>query len=101
MRCVPPSDPRFIGSAMCYPYYIQWTGAHGSYRKALRFEPTWPMLYIWGRKKPFQFHSAQWVQALRQRPGCQALEFDTGHWVMKNKPREFNDAVAAWLGLPP
>ena len=86
---------------MCYPYYIQWTGAHGSYRKALRFEPTWPMLYIWGRKKPFQFHSAQWVQALRQRPGCQALEFDTGHWVMKNKPREFNDAVAAWLGLPP
>jgi pimeloyl-ACP methyl ester carboxylesterase len=96
-----PSDPRFIGSAMCYPYYIQWAGAHGSYRHALRFDPQCPMLYIWGRKKPFEFHSASWVEALAAKPGSRALEFNTGHWVMKSKPREFNDAVAAWLGLPP
>ena len=94
------SDPQFIGSAMNYPYYIQWTGAHGSYRHALRFDPHCPMLYIWGRKKPFQFHSTEWVQAMRQRPGSQALEFNTGHWVMTAKPREFNDAVAVWLAAP-
>ncbi len=91
------SDARFIGSAMNYPYYIQWTGAFGSYRHALRFDPQGPMLYIWGRKKPFQFHSTEWVQTLRQRPGSQALEFDTGHWVMTARPREFNEALAAWL----
>lgn len=95
LRC--PSDPQFIGSNMCYPYYIRWTGTHGSYRQAVPFEPAWPMLYIYGRKKPFQFHSATWVEALRERPSSNALEFNTGHWVMKGKPQEFNQAVAAWL----
>jgi pimeloyl-ACP methyl ester carboxylesterase len=95
LRC--PSDPQFIGSNMCYPYYIQWTGAHGSYRHAMAFAPSWPMLYLYGRKKPFHFHSASWAEALRARPGSQALEFNTGHWVMTSKPQEFNQAVAAWL----
>ena len=95
LRC--PSDARFIGSNMCYPYYIRWTGTHGSYRHTLPFAPAWPMLYLYGGRKPFQFHSAAWVEALRSRPGCQALEFNTGHWVMKADPREFNRAVDAWL----
>jgi pimeloyl-ACP methyl ester carboxylesterase len=95
LRC--RSDARFIGSQMNYPYLIAWTGAHGSYRRALRFDPRCPMLYLWGRKKPFQFHSVQWVEALRARPGCRALEFDTGHWLMTAQPRAFNEAVAAWL----
>ncbi len=95
LRC--RSDPGLIGWHMNYPYYIQWSGAHGSYRRALRFEPSCPMLYLWGRKKPFQFHSARWVEALRAKPGCQALEFDTGHWLMTAKPQAFNEAVAAWL----
>jgi cis-3-alkyl-4-acyloxetan-2-one decarboxylase len=91
------SDPTFIGAAMNYPYDIAWTGAHGGYRHAVPFVPCWPMLYLYGRRKPFQFQSAAWLEALRARPGSQALEFDTGHWVMKNKPQEFNHAVAAWL----
>lgn len=97
MRC--PSDPRFIGSNMCYPYYIRWFGAHGSYRRAVPLELSWPMLYIYGRKKPFQFHSGEWVEALRLRPGSNALEFDTGHWVMKARPAAFNQAVAGWLSV--
>jgi len=96
MRC--PSDPQFIGSNMCYPYYIRWFGTYGSYRKAVPFEPIWPMLYIYGRRKPFQFHSTRWVEALRARFHSDAIEFDTGHWVMKAKPQEFNQAVDAWLG---
>ena len=95
LRC--RSDPGLIGWHMNYPYFIQWSGAHGSYRRALRFEPSCPMLYLWGRKKPFQFHSARWVEALRAKPGCQALEFDTGHWLMTARPQAFNEAVAAWL----
>ncbi len=96
LRC--PSEPSFITSGMCYPYFIQWTRAYGSYRGALHFDPPCPMLYLWGRKKPFQFHSQQWVAALRSRPGCDALEFSAGHWVMKNKPLEFNEVLGAWLG---
>jgi pimeloyl-ACP methyl ester carboxylesterase len=95
LRC--RSDPARIGSHMNYHYFIQWTGAHGSYRGKLRFEPACPMLYLWGRKKPFQFHSARWVEQLRARPGCRAIEFDTGHWLMTARPQAFNEAVAAWL----
>ncbi len=94
-RC--PSDPQYIGAQMCYPYYIRWFGAHGSYRKALPFRPTWPMLYFYGRRKLFQFQSQEWVDGLNARAGCRALKFDTGHWVMRERPEEFNRAVAQWL----
>ena len=97
-RC--PSDAQLIGAHMCYPYYIRWFGAHGSYRHVVPFKPGCPMLYIYGRKKPFQFHSPEWIAALRARPGSDALEFSTGHWVMSARPAEFNLAVAAWLGVP-
>jgi len=95
LRC--PSDAQFISAKMGYPYYIQWTGAYGGYPRRRVLEPACPMLYLHGRRKPFQFQSAPWLEALRKRPGNQALEFDTGHWVMKSRPREFNEAVAAWL----
>ena len=94
------SDPRLISAGMCYPYDIAWTGSHGGYRHAVPFVPSWPMLFLYGRRKPFQFQSNQWVEALRTKPGSRALEFDTGHWVMKGKPREFNATVEAWLAEP-
>jgi pimeloyl-ACP methyl ester carboxylesterase len=95
-RC--PSDAQYIGSSMCYPYWIQWFGGKGSYRHAQRFEARWPMLFIYGRRKLFQFQSGEWVEYLRARPGSQALEFDTGHWVMSARPQAFNEAIGAWLG---
>ena len=96
MRC--PSDPQHINAGMCYPYFIQWTGAHGGYRRGLPFKPACPMLFIYGRRKPFQFHSQAWVDALNAKPGSRALKFDTGHWVMTARPAQFNQVVADWLG---
>jgi pimeloyl-ACP methyl ester carboxylesterase len=92
LRC--PSDRTFIGAQMGYPYYLQWTGA---LRHANVFRPTRPMLFIYGKRKPFMFHSSAWADSVAGRPGSQVLEFDTGHWVMIQKPDEFNDAVTAWL----
>jgi pimeloyl-ACP methyl ester carboxylesterase len=91
------ADPQRINAGMCYPYDIAWTGSHGGYRHALPLNPRVPMLYLYGRRKPFQFQSNQWLHALRAMPGSQAIEFDTGHWLMKSKPREFNAALEAWL----
>jgi pimeloyl-ACP methyl ester carboxylesterase len=92
LRC--PSDPNFIGAQMGYPYYLQWSGA---LRQAKVFRPTCPMLFIYGKRKPFMFHSQPWAESVAASPGSQVLEFDTGHWVMTKKPVEFNDAVTAWL----
>ena len=34
---------------------------------------------------------------LKQKPGSEVVEFDTGHWVMSNDPLRFNQVVADWL----
>ncbi len=95
LRAPAPADQ--INAAMGYPYFIRWTGAYGGYGSAVPIKAQWPMLFIYGQRKPFQFHSAAFVAALNATPGSAAVGMKTGHWVMKNKPVEFNEAVAAWL----
>ena len=92
-----PGRPETIGAGMNYPYDIAWTRSHGSYRKRLEFRPACPMLFVYGTKKPFLFHSPRWAQALGAIPGNRVIPFDTGHWVMSEQPQAFNAAVDAWL----
>jgi pimeloyl-ACP methyl ester carboxylesterase len=92
-----PSDPRLIGARMNYPYYIRWMGAHGGYRDMVRFAPPCPMLFVYGERKPFLFHTRAWADALAAKPRNRVSALQTGHWVMNERPDEFNRAVAAWL----
>jgi len=95
LKC--PADPQFIDSRMNYPYYIKWTGTHGSYRDLVTFEPPVPMLFVYGKRKPFFFHTQAWADALATRPGSQVRALETGHWVMSEQPQQFNQIVHAWL----
>ena len=95
MHCRTPAQD--IGAQMNYPYYIQWFRAYGSYHHRLRFKPHCPMLYVYGRRKPFMFHSQQWLQKLEATPGSAVRGFATGHWVMVAQPEAFNQCVAEWL----
>ncbi|AKU21699.1 alpha/beta fold hydrolase [Massilia sp. NR 4-1] len=88
------TDPAHIGAAMNYPYHAVWTGG---YRDSVPFKPTVPLLFAYGTRKPFMFHSAAWADALNGKPHSKALAFDTGHWVMLGKREEFNAAVLKWL----
>ena len=95
-----PTPTQSIRAQMGYPYWITWTGAHGSYRAVKAFgadEPRVPMLFLYGRRKPFMFHSRAWAQALVTRPGCRVVEMNTGHWVMLNAPADFQAVVTDWL----
>ena len=92
-----PGDPRTIDSRMDYPYYVLWMRAHGGFRDAVRFEPQAPMLFVYGKRKPFLFHTQAWADALAARPGSQVRAFPTGHWVMSQQPDQFNQVVDAWL----
>lgn len=99
LRC--PADARFIGAQMNFPYFIQWTGRHGSYRHKQRFDPPVPMLFVFGTRKPFMFHSSAWAQALAARVGSAVVPMKTGHWVMNNDPDGFTRVVQGWLeGAP-
>jgi pimeloyl-ACP methyl ester carboxylesterase len=58
------------------------------------------MFYAWGRRKPFMFHSQAWVERLRARADCQALEMDAGHWLMADQPALLGAALRSWLMAP-
>jgi pimeloyl-ACP methyl ester carboxylesterase len=95
------NPPERIGWQMNYPYAMAWFGAHGGLRGAARVDhllgEDMPALFVYGRRKPFMFHSARWIEQLAQTPGCEVLALETGHWVMAQKPLEFNTCVRAWL----
>jgi pimeloyl-ACP methyl ester carboxylesterase len=80
---------------MGHPYWRAWTGG---YRALRPFEPAVPMLFVYGRRKPFLFHSAAWAARVAARAGSRVLEMKTGHWVMVDAPDEFQRALADWLG---
>ncbi|WP_042300757.1 alpha/beta fold hydrolase [Paraburkholderia kururiensis] len=92
-----PSDADFIGSHMDYPYFIQWTGAHGSFRNMMKLAPACPMLFVYGTRKPFMFHSPQWAEALAAQPGSKVCAIRAGHWVMVDNAQAFNQTVSEWL----
>lgn len=93
-----PAPPDQIHAGMNYPYDIRWTGSHGSFREAQPLELACPLLFIYGRRKPFMFHSPEWAGWLAAQPGCKVIEADAGHWVMKDAPAVANGAVRRWLG---
>ena len=95
MRC--PAEPRSISAQMGYPYALLWFGIKGGLRGVRPFEPAVPMLYLYGQRKPFMFHSPAWIDALARRPGSRVVGLRTGHWVMLDKPQEFIVAVSDWL----
>lgn len=61
--------PRYfdrISSAQNYPYYYMWKNTVLSALKMrqkflTRYRPSVPTVYLYGKKKPFQFHGPKWV----------------------------------------
>lgn len=92
LRC--PSDPAQIHSAMNYPYWMAWTGG---LKASVQVKPQCPVLFLYGERKPFMFHSPQWLEYVRALPGSAVQGFPTGHWVMTQAPEPFNAAVRQWL----
>ena len=97
--CRTPSQQ--IGWQMNYPYAMQWFGSFGGLRGVARVDrvlgPKIPTLFLFGKRKPFMFHSARWLAALGSTPGCKVQGFDAGHWLMHQQPTQFTAAVRVWL----
>lgn len=95
------NDPQTIGWEMNYPYAMAWFNAFGGMHGLAPVDKLigeqLPGLYIYGRRKPFMFHSSRWVRQLNRTTGCAASSLDAGHWLMRQKPAEFNAIVKDWL----
>ena len=95
------TEPGDMGWQMNYPYAMQWLGSFGGLRGVARvdkvFGPKLPTLFLFGKRKPFMFHSARWLAQLATTPGCAVQGLDAGHWLMRQQPAPFNRAVRQWL----
>jgi pimeloyl-ACP methyl ester carboxylesterase len=93
-----PRPPEDIRAAMGYPYWISWTGTHGSHRAVRALKLQWPVFFAWGERKPFWFHSNAWLEKIKALPGGRVMGFPSGHWVMLGKTAEaYHAALADWL----
>lgn len=92
-----PAHPDEVSSRMGYPYAVLWFGAAGGFGKLRPFKPLVPMLFLYGERKPFMFHSPAWAAGIAARPHCRVIGCATGHWVMAERPGEFNATVMTWL----
>jgi pimeloyl-ACP methyl ester carboxylesterase len=99
LRCPSPLEHMHVG--MNAPYAMKWMGALQGLAfacNALKILPTArPMLYVYGKRKPFMFHSDRWLEKIASYPGSRVEGFDTGHWVMTSKPAQFNALLKEWL----
>lgn len=98
LRC--NADEATIHAGMSYPYAMRWMGALGGLKSLSG--PTQlacPIFYAYGRYKPFQFQSEEWLQRLRVTVSCEVRLFKSSHWVMVDCAEPFNSAVSGWLSL--
>jgi hypothetical protein len=93
---VPNARTRTLDSSMNYPYRNVWADLFSGRAARLTkgYWPTCPLLFLYGEKKPFHFHSAKWVAHVK-KVGGEVIGLPTGHWVM-NDP-SFVDVLVRWL----
>lgn len=90
-------EPQAATAAMGWPYAVQWFGAAGGFGRPRIFVPECPMLYVWGRRKPFAFQSRRWLERIASGPHNRVLELDAGHWLMRRREAELAAAMQEWL----
>lgn len=81
---------------MNYPYRNVWQDiASGRARaQTAGYRPGAPLLFAYGKDKPFPFHSEQWLRHV-ERVGGEVLPLACGHWVQRQP--EFTAALVDWL----
>ncbi|MBP8150328.1 MAG: alpha/beta hydrolase, partial [Limnohabitans sp.] len=95
LRC--PTDPATITHKMNYPYAMQWFGTARGFKGAAQVQLPMPLLFVFGERKPFMFHSAKWLEKVAATPGSAVQGLPCGHWVMISRPEAFHARVRRWL----
>lgn len=91
-----PAPRARVTSWMNYPYRNIWREilSGRARRQATGYWPTVPLLFVYGRRKPFPFHSQQWLDHV-ERTGGTVAALDCGHWVQLDPA--FGAILSRWL----
>jgi len=91
-----PAPPGRLTAWMNYPYRNMFADLLSG-RASSGGDDYWPeipLLFAYGKRKPFPFHSAAWVEHLA-RTGGRVVALDWNHWVMLDP--EFDEILSTWL----
>lgn len=85
-----------INAWMNYPYRNVWRDIFsGRSRKEMEaYWPRVPLLFVYGKKKPFPFHSQKWVEHV-ESTGGRVAGLDCSHWVQRDPA--FGKILEDWL----
>jgi pimeloyl-ACP methyl ester carboxylesterase len=97
-----PKPESALRSSMNYPYLYAWrdivTGRIGKIFEG--YSPQVPVLYVYGAKKPGQFHTQRWLESIRSRPANKVVALEgTGHWVTLDP--KLSGLMRDWLDATP
>ena len=92
-----PTAAASISYKMNYPYAMQWFGSAGGFKSAQQVQLPMPLLFVYGERKPFMFHSRRWLGKIAATPGNAVQGLPCGHWVMISRPDAFHAILRNWL----
>ncbi|KAL4465362.1 hypothetical protein ABPG72_016763 [Tetrahymena utriculariae] len=58
-----------------------------------QYKPNIPVVFMYGEKKVFYFHSQKWVEYLQNNKGCECFGVQTDHWI----PQKQGDLVVSTI----
>lgn len=93
---VPNAETRPLDAWMNYPYRNVWADLFSGRAAKLTkgYWPTCPILFVYGEKKPFAFHSANWLAHVK-KVGGEVVALPVNHWVMSDP--SFVSTLVRWL----
>lgn len=91
-----PMPAEKIDARMNYPYRNVWADLFSgrAARMTEGYWPTIPLLFLYGERKPWNFHSQRWLDHVRS-VGGEVVAVPSGHWVPRH--RTFAPTLARWL----
>ena len=96
---VPAPQRARIRSRFGYLYYYFWRDQLLPWKRAgllHGYRPNAPLLYLWGERKPLQFHSPRWLEIVAASGGRAEGVADAGHWLMETHAALVNERIEAW-----
>jgi len=86
-----------LNAWMNYPYRNVWSDLlTGRYAKMIHgYWPTCPLLFVYGEKKPFMFHSPKWTDHVRSVRGGEVVSLPSNHWFTHTPA--FVETLSGWL----
>ena len=91
-------EPSRVRWHMNYLYAHYWGLTLKRQMPRLKKKPDCPFFYIYGRRKPFMFHTKPWLETISDDSRNKVWEVAKGgHWMMLDQPKIVNEAVKGWL----